>query len=58
MFNESIIATGIYYIDQENITANSLAFRQSVLEPEDYQQNEYHFQSPRLVLCPNMRSLQ
>ncbi|PVU92923.1 hypothetical protein BB559_003551 [Furculomyces boomerangus] len=34
MQNEEIVATGIYYYDQENITDSYLAFRQSICEPE------------------------
>jgi Protein of unknown function (DUF4246) len=33
MRNEHIVATGIYYYDQENITENELAFRMLVREP-------------------------
>jgi Protein of unknown function (DUF4246) len=33
MRNEHIVATGIYYYDQENITENTLAFRMLVGEP-------------------------
>ncbi|GJE99875.1 DUF4246 domain-containing protein [Phanerochaete sordida] len=33
MINESIISTGLYYYDEENITQSSLAFRMAVNEP-------------------------
>ncbi|PVZ96749.1 hypothetical protein BB558_007315 [Smittium angustum] len=39
MLNEEIVATGIHYYDQENITDSYLAFRQSIREP-DYEQND------------------
>jgi len=39
MLNESIVATGIYYLDSENITESSLEFRKSVNDPP-YEQND------------------
>ena len=33
MANESIVATGIYYIDVDNITETQLHFRQAIEEP-------------------------
>ncbi|KJE96361.1 hypothetical protein CAOG_006699 [Capsaspora owczarzaki ATCC 30864] len=39
MRNEKIVASGIYYYQQENITESNLDFRQSVGEP-DYEQND------------------
>lgn len=37
MANERIIASGIYYYSQENITESRLNFRQAIQEP-DYEQ--------------------
>ncbi|GJE99874.1 DUF4246 domain-containing protein [Phanerochaete sordida] len=34
MMNESIVSTGLYYYDEENITLSSLAFRVVVQEPD------------------------
>jgi hypothetical protein len=39
MENESIVATGIYYYDVENITESKLKFRVAVAEP-DYEQGD------------------
>jgi hypothetical protein len=39
MVDESIVATGIYYFDQDNVTESSLAFRAAVSEP-NYAQND------------------
>ncbi|PVZ96672.1 hypothetical protein BB558_007407 [Smittium angustum] len=39
MLNEEIVATGIHYYDQENITDSYLAFRQGICEPE-YEQGD------------------
>jgi len=36
MKNESIVATGIYYFDVQNITESRLRFRQAVDKPDDY----------------------
>ncbi|KZV88675.1 hypothetical protein EXIGLDRAFT_839044 [Exidia glandulosa HHB12029] len=36
MRNESIVASGIYYYDEENISESRLAFRTAVCEPDDY----------------------
>ncbi|PVU84606.1 hypothetical protein BB559_007531, partial [Furculomyces boomerangus] len=38
--NEEIVATGIYYYDQENITDSYFALRQSVCEPE-YEEGDH-----------------
>ena len=41
MQNERIVASGIYYYDQDNITESSLSFRTAVEEPvEDYGQDD------------------
>ena len=40
MSNESIVVSGIYYFDQENISESSLAFRTAVDQPEDYRQDD------------------
>lgn len=40
MENESIIASGIYYFKNGNITESKLAFRQQVSEPTNYSQND------------------
>ena len=40
MINESIISTGIYYYDEENITQSSLAFRMAVEEPSYMHQDD------------------
>eukprot|EP01080_Neovahlkampfia_damariscottae_P008200 gene8200-28_t len=40
MENEDIVATGIYYYDNENISNSKLHFRQSVLDP-DYEQGDH-----------------
>ncbi|WP_031512512.1 DUF4246 domain-containing protein [Streptomyces sp. NRRL F-5123] len=39
MMNESIVSTGIYYWDSENITESRLSFRTAVDDP-DYEQND------------------
>ena len=39
MQNEAIVATGIYYLDSENVTESRLAFRHAVCEP-DYEQSD------------------
>uniref|UniRef100_A0A7S2TEU2 DUF4246 domain-containing protein n=1 Tax=Lotharella oceanica TaxID=641309 RepID=A0A7S2TEU2_9EUKA len=39
MENEGIVATGIYYYDQENISKTTLAFRRSIADPP-YEQND------------------
>ncbi len=39
MMNESIVASGIYYYDSENISESRLHFREAVSEPE-YEQND------------------
>jgi hypothetical protein len=39
MENESIVSSGIYYYDFENIQTSELHFRQSVNEP-DYEQGD------------------
>lgn len=39
MKNESIVATGIYYLDVDNISESRLQFRQAVGEP-NYEQND------------------
>lgn len=33
MVNEGIVASGIYYYDEENVTESALAFRLAVSEP-------------------------
>ncbi|KAF8601401.1 hypothetical protein BDV93DRAFT_608140 [Ceratobasidium sp. AG-I] len=40
MSNESIVVSGIYYYEQENISESYLAFRTAVLQPEDYGQDD------------------
>ncbi|KAJ7163480.1 hypothetical protein C8R43DRAFT_989779 [Mycena crocata] len=40
MVNESIVASGIYYYDEENITESKLAFRIPVGEPEYHGQDD------------------
>ncbi|KAK0215569.1 hypothetical protein IW262DRAFT_1449839 [Armillaria fumosa] len=40
MKNESIVSTGIYYYDQENITQSKLSFRVGVSEPDGYGQSD------------------
>ena len=40
MLNESIISTGIYYYDSENISESSLEFRRAVNDPP-YEQNDH-----------------
>ncbi|KAK0191991.1 hypothetical protein F5146DRAFT_1037906 [Armillaria mellea] len=40
MKNESIVSTGIYYYDQENITQSKLLFCMGVSEPESYGQSD------------------
>ncbi|PVU89451.1 hypothetical protein BB561_005345 [Smittium simulii] len=40
MQNEDIVATGIYYYDQENVSESSLAFRAAICEPE-YEQDDH-----------------
>lgn len=40
MKNESIVSTGIYYYDQENITQSKLSFRVSVSEPDGYGESD------------------
>jgi hypothetical protein len=39
MLNERIVATGLYYYSNENVTAPGLSFREAVAEP-DYEQND------------------
>ena len=39
MVNEGIIASGIYYYDEANITESALAFRTAVSEP-GYEQHD------------------
>ncbi|KAJ6589078.1 hypothetical protein B0H19DRAFT_1102820 [Mycena capillaripes] len=40
MVNESIVASGIYYYDEENITESKLSFRVPVGEPEYHEQDD------------------
>ncbi|KAJ7902875.1 hypothetical protein B0H14DRAFT_2667939 [Mycena olivaceomarginata] len=40
MINERIVASGIYYYDEENITESSLSFRVAVGEPEYHGQDD------------------
>ncbi|KAF7328869.1 hypothetical protein MVEN_02516600 [Mycena venus] len=40
MVNERIVASGIYYYDEENITESRLSFRVAVGEPEYHDQND------------------
>ncbi|KZV94711.1 hypothetical protein EXIGLDRAFT_672811 [Exidia glandulosa HHB12029] len=40
MKNEHIVASGIFYYDEENITESRLAFRTAVREPLHYEQND------------------
>eukprot|EP01080_Neovahlkampfia_damariscottae_P008212 gene8212-37_t len=42
MENEDIVASGIYYYDNSNISESELHFRQSVHEPE-YEQNDFEY---------------
>mmetsp|Transcript_40464 Transcript_40464/g.64987 ORF Transcript_40464/g.64987 Transcript_40464/m.64987 type:complete len:463 (-) Transcript_40464:130-1518(-) len=39
MRNENIVATGIYYYSQENVSESTLSFRRSISDP-DYEQND------------------
>ncbi|KAJ7747680.1 hypothetical protein DFH07DRAFT_747657, partial [Mycena maculata] len=41
--NESIVASGIYYYDQENITESELSFRMAVGEPTYHQQDDSEY---------------
>ncbi|KZV97530.1 hypothetical protein EXIGLDRAFT_670061 [Exidia glandulosa HHB12029] len=41
MKNERIVASGIYYYDEENIGESRLAFRTAVRAPENYEQSDY-----------------
>ncbi|KAH7084596.1 hypothetical protein BKA62DRAFT_801290 [Auriculariales sp. MPI-PUGE-AT-0066] len=40
MKNEAIVASGIYYYDEQNISESRLAFRQGVRGPENYHQSD------------------
>ncbi|KAF8198398.1 hypothetical protein K438DRAFT_2016443 [Mycena galopus ATCC 62051] len=40
MTNERIVASGIYYYDEENITESKLAFRANVEEPDYHEQDD------------------
>ncbi|KAJ7747678.1 hypothetical protein DFH07DRAFT_869429 [Mycena maculata] len=40
MVNESIVASGIYYYDEENITESKLSFRMAVGEPKYHAQDD------------------
>lgn len=41
MENEHIVASGIYYYDEDNISESRLAFRTAVAGPETYEQSDY-----------------
>ncbi|KZV79899.1 hypothetical protein EXIGLDRAFT_733998 [Exidia glandulosa HHB12029] len=41
MSNERIVASGIYYYDEENIGESRLTFRTAVLPPENYHNSDY-----------------
>ncbi|KAJ7152942.1 hypothetical protein C8R46DRAFT_478738 [Mycena filopes] len=40
MMNESIVASGIYYYDEENITESTLSFRVPIAEPHYHMQDD------------------
>ncbi|KAF8601422.1 hypothetical protein BDV93DRAFT_558502 [Ceratobasidium sp. AG-I] len=41
MPDESIVVSGVYYYEQQNISESRLAFRTAVTEPEEYEDNDY-----------------
>jgi hypothetical protein len=41
MLNEHIVASGIYYYAEENITESGLEFRTAVTWPQEYYQCDY-----------------
>ncbi|KAF7328803.1 hypothetical protein MVEN_02509200 [Mycena venus] len=41
MANESIVASGIYYYDEDNITETKLSFRVSTSEPGEHSRNDH-----------------